>query len=220
MKKTVEYEGKTVEQAIESACQELGLTEQDIEVNVIEEASKGLFGRAKEAKIEVTYDAEEEEAVEEITSSADGEEAIAATKKFLEDLFNQLDVDVTMEIVDEEKAIKVDVYGERVETIIGRRGETLDSIQYLTNIVVNKRGNYYKHIIIDVENYRKRREKTLQGLAIRTAKRVKNYQKDITLEPMNSYERMIIHSTLQDDPDVETFSEGEEPYRKVVISLK
>ena len=220
MKKTVEYEGKTVEQAIESACQELGLTEQDIEVNVIEEASKGLFGRAKEAKIEVTYDAEEEKAVEETMLSADGEEAIAATKKFLEDLFNQLDVDVTMEIVDEEKAIKVDVYGERVETIIGRRGETLDSIQYLTNIVVNKRGNYYKHIIIDVENYRKRREKTLQGLAIRTAKRVKNYQKDITLEPMNSYERMIIHSTLQDDPDVETFSEGEEPYRKVVISLK
>jgi spoIIIJ-associated protein len=196
--------GKSVDEAIESALLELQLSSDDIEIEIIEEGNKGFFGiGSKEAKVKVT-----EKNVE-----------INRAKDFLSKIFNNMELDVNIECEKEANLLKISLSGDKMGILIGRRGETLDSLQYLTSLAVNKgEGNYVK-VSIDTENYRKKREDTLIRLAKKLADRVLMYRRSITLEPMNPYERRIIHSTLQDNKLISTYSVGDEPNRKVVISL-
>jgi len=205
MNKTIEATGKTVQDAINSALEELGAERDDVEVNVIEEGSKGLFGiGSKLARVQVTLKPRHTE---------DG-------VGFLSDVFQKMNVDVNIEKIEDEDSIQIKVTGKDSGIIIGRRGETLDALQYLTSLVVNKNSDKYKRVTIDIENYRHKREETLVKLAERLAEKVIKYRRNVSLEPMNPYERRIIHSTLQNNEFVETYSVGEEPNRKVVITLK
>lgn len=149
------------------------------------------------------------------------EETIAACKKFIEDVLvsmNMNDVSVTAEI-DEEGALGINMDGPDMGIMIGKRGQTLDSLQYLTNRVANKMQDGYVRVKLDTEDYRRRRKQTLENLAKNIASKVKRTRRTVFLEPMNPYERRIIHSALQSDPAVSTHSEGEEPYRRVVVTL-
>ena len=138
----------------------------------------------------------------------------------MDNLFSKMGVEAKANAVEEEKSIKIDITGDSTGILIGRRGETLDSLQYLTSLVVNKGTQEYKRITLDTENYRKKREETLVALANRIADKVVRTGKRVVLEPMNPYERRILHATLHDHEKVETISEGEEPYRRVVVRRK
>ena len=205
--KSIEIEGKTVEEALEKALKELGLTRENVNVEVLEQGSKGLFNviGVKRAKIKVTskYDYIEE------------------AKKFIDAILKSMQLNADINIVEENDTLRINISGKKMGLIIGYRGETLDSIQYLVSLVVNKHHEIpHKKVILDTENYRSKREETLKGVAVKTAARVKKTGKSFKLEPMNPYERRIIHSTLQKNTDVNTYSEGEEPFRRVVIELK
>jgi spoIIIJ-associated protein len=206
---SIEKTGKTVQEAISAALAELNLTEEDVDIEVLEEGNKGIFGiiGSKIAKIRAT--------VKEVESSR-GDIA----SDFLYTVLNNMGVEADIIINEDEESIVVDVNGDDIGIIIGRRGETMDALQYLTSLVVNKEYDNYKRVILNVENYREKREETLVKLANRLADKVVRYKKPVTLEPMNPYERRIIHSTLQGHKYVETYSVGEEPKRKVVITLK
>ena len=174
----------------------------------------------KEVKKEVSKPAEESKP--EIRT----EEEIAAMKKTAQDFLSgvfgamELPVEITMEYNQENGSLDIDFAGEDMGILIGKRGQTLDSLQYLTSLVVNKEQKEYVRVKLDTENYRKRRKETLENLARNIAYKVKKTRRPVSLEPMNPYERRIIHSALQSDPYVTTHSEGEEPYRKVVVTLK
>ncbi len=206
MKKSVEKIGKTVEEAIEDALTDLKLEREEVDVKVIDEGSKGFFGLfgSKGAKVVVTPN-------ETVKDKA---------QKFLEEVFKKIGLEVEINIMESTKGINITLGGENMGILIGKRGETLDSLQYLTNLVANKGDEEYIRVFIDTEGYRKKREDTLIRLAKRLANKVAIYKKSITLEPMNPYERRIIHSTLQSNYKVTTYSIGEEPYRKVVITIK
>ena len=141
-------------------------------------------------------------------------------EKFLQDVFSKMKVSVDIETEEDEESMTLRIKGKDSGIIIGRRGETLDALQYLTSLVVNKSREDYKRVTVDIENYRQKREETLVRLASRLAERVVRYRKNVTLEPMNPYERRIIHSSLQNNKMVETYSVGDEPNRKVVITLR
>lgn len=202
----VEKTAKTVEEAIALALEELEVSREEVEVEVIDEGTKGvlgLFGN-KEAKVKVTVI----------------DDAKADAGNFVGDILDKMDIEATVSVSETEEAVKVEISGENVGLLIGRRGETLDAIQYLTSLVVNKDKDDYKRVIVDVENYRQKREDTLIALAYRMADKVEKYKKSVTLEPMTPYERRIIHSALQERFTIETMSVGEEPNRKVVIKVK
>ncbi|WP_024832691.1 RNA-binding cell elongation regulator Jag/EloR [Ruminiclostridium josui] len=207
---SIEKKGKTVQEAISAALEELQLTQDDVDIEVIEEGNKGIFGiiGSKVAKIRVTVKEKEEKNRCDIASD------------FLYTILNNMGVEADINVTEDEESIVVDINGDNIGIIIGRRGETMDSLQYLTSLVVNKEYEDYKRVILNVENYRQKREETLIKLANRLADKVVKYKKPITLEPMNPYERRIIHSSLQGHKYVETYSTGEEPKRKVVITLK
>ena len=152
---------------------------------------------------------------------ADKEEVISRTGKFLEDMFQAMGIEVSVKAVfEDDDNLNIELSGSEMGILIGKRGQTLDSIQYLTSLVANK-GNYaYIRVKVDTEDYRRRRKETLENLARNVASKVRRTKKTVFLEPMNPYERRIIHSTLQNNPYVSTHSEGEEPYRKVVVTLK
>jgi spoIIIJ-associated protein len=202
----VEKTGRTVDEALELALIQLDATRENVEVEVLEEDSKGflgLFGN-KEAKIRVTI---------KVTVDSIAED-------FLKDVFENMGVkDTTIHTSLENDVLNINVEGENMAILIGRRGQTLDSLQYLTSLVVNKDREDYIRVILDTENYRKKRKETLERLANKLAYKAKKMRKDIVLEPMNPYERRIIHSALQGNPHVSTRSEGDEPYRKVIIFL-
>lgn len=206
---SIEKSGKTVQEAISAALAELQLTEQDVDIEVLEEGNKGIFGiiGSKVAKIRVT--------VREIESNRSD-----IASDFLYTVLSNMGVEADIRVTEDDESIVLDVNGDDIGIIIGRRGETMDSLQYLTSLVVNKGFEDYKRVILNVENYREKREETLVKLANRLAEKVVKYKKPVTLEPMNPYERRIIHSTLQGHKLVETYSVGEEPRRKVVITLK
>lgn len=202
----VEKTGRTVDEALELALIQLDATKENVEVEVLEENSKGLFGLFgnKDAKIRVTL---------KITVDTIAE-------KFLKDVFENMGVhNTTVHSSIESDVLNINVEGENMAILIGRRGQTLDSLQYLTSLVVNKGREDYIRVILDTENYRKKRKETLERLANKLAYKAKKMRKDIVLEPMNPYERRIIHSALQGNPHVSTRSEGDEPYRKVIIFL-
>lgn len=205
--KTLEMLGKTVDEALKNALKELNVTEDKVEYTVIEEGSKGFLGLVgtKPAKIMVTVK----------------RDYISDAKKFLRDVLTSMDVKAEIRIKEENNVINVNLTGPNMGVIIGYRGETLDSLQYLISLVVNKgHETEYKRVVLDTENYRAKREETLKRLADKTAYKVKKTGRGYKLEPMNPYERRIIHSALQNHPDVNTYSEGEEPNRRVVVELK
>ena len=149
------------------------------------------------------------------------EQTIKAVEQFLKDTLKAMDMDVEItSSIDEDGALYVDMKGEHMGILIGKRGQTLDALQYLANRVANKHQSGYVRVKLDTENYRARREETLKHLAKNIAHKVKRNRRPVVLEPMNPYERRIIHSALQSDPYVTTHSEGEDPYRKVVVTLK
>ncbi len=202
-----EITGKTVDEAIANAILELGTTLENIEYEVIEKESSGFLGMNKKpAKIKVRI----KRSTENIT------------KKFLDDVFHAMGIAATCQVSfdQENSTIEINIDGDEMGVLIGKRGQTLDSLQYLVSLVVNKNSENYIKVKLDTENYRARRKETLENLAKNIAFKVKRTRKPVSLEPMNPYERRIIHSALQNDRFVETYSEGEEPYRRVVINVK
>ena len=205
--KTLEMTGKTVEDAVKKALIELNVTEDKIQFEILEEGSKGLFSfiGSKPAKILVKV----------------GRDYINDAKVFLQGILESMKIEADIDIVEEKEAIKININGKDMGILIGYRGDTLDSLQYLVSLVINKgHEREYKRVLLDTENYRQKREETLKRLADKVSFRVKRSGRYVKLEPMNPYERRIIHFALQDNPYVDTYSEGEEPYRRVVVDLK
>lgn len=206
----IEVSAKTVDDAITEACQKLGVTSERLDYQVIEEGSSGFLGIGSKPAVIKAAVKEEEFSVSN------------AAKIFLRDVFvaMKMSVVVNVEYNDEEKTMDVDLSGDDMGILIGKRGQTLDSLQYLVSLVVNKESEDYIRVKVDTENYRERRKETLENLAKNIAYKVKRTKRPVSLEPMNPYERRIIHSALQGDKYVSTHSEGEEPFRRVVVTLK
>ncbi|MCR4695569.1 MAG: protein jag [Pseudobutyrivibrio sp.] len=216
-----EFSGKTVSDALTNATVSLGITSDQIKYEVVEEGSSGFLGiGSKDAVIKVILSSDEDSVSSENAASNVDVEKVA--RAFLEDVFKAMDfeVDIKMNLNSEDKTLDIELAGPDMGVLIGKRGQTLDSLQYLTNLAVNKSADNYTRVKIDTEDYRRRRKETLENLARNMASKVKRTKKAVTLEAMNPYERRIIHSALQNDSNVTTHSEGEEPYRYVVITLK
>lgn len=227
-----EKTAKSVDEAKALALQELGITEAEAEIEIISEGSKGIFGfGAKDAVVRVTVKNSAPEApvsspaVQSAPVSKQAENTglspQESASKFLNDIFKamQLDVDIDAK-AGEDNTISIDLSGDNMGIVIGKRGDTLDSLQYLTSLVVNQNSEDYIKVSIDTENYREKRTNALLALSKRLADKVARTGKKFTLEPMNPYERRVIHSSLQDNEAVTTYSIGSEPYRKVVIAPK
>ena len=202
-----EFTGKTVEDAVMEAAIKLETTSDRMEYEVLEKGSNGFLGiGSKSARIRARKVLETAERAE----------------KFLMDVLEAMDLKATVSLEEnkEERTLDIDLAGDDMGVLIGKRGQTLDSLQYLVSLVVNKGEDDYIRVKVDTENYRQRRKDTLENLAKNIASKVRRTGKAVTLEPMNPYERRVIHSALQNDRYVETHSEGEEPFRKVVVALK
>lgn len=208
MMRFAEKKAKTVDEAVRQALEELNASKDDVDIEIIEE-TKGFLGLlgSKEVKVRVTLRESEE---------------VSLAKEFIGNVASRLGIEVEAEASfnEEEKLLKIELKGDDLGILIGRRGETLDSIQYLTNIFINKRSDEYIKVTIDAENYRERRAEALVSLAKRTAAKAVKYRKNMVIEPKNPYERRIIHEALQDYPEVTTYSVGEDPNRKVIVAYK
>lgn len=205
--KFAEKTGKTVEDAIEECLAELGVERDRVEIQVLEQPTKkGLFGLlgTRLAKVRVSYE--------------DNPSDLACN--FLKNVCSSMGVTAEFKKTQRGQHWLIDISGAELGILIGRRGDTLEALQYLTNLAVSKQLSEKVRVIIDVEGYRQRREETLVRLARRLSDKVKRTGNRVVLEPMNPHERRIIHTALQDDQRISTFSEGEDPNRKVVISLK
>ena len=203
----IEISAKTVDEAITEAIIKLGTTHDKIEFEVIEKGSAGFLGIARK------------DAVIRARKKNDVEGNI---HEFLDKVFEAmgLTVEILIEKDENSNIVNVELKGDDMGVLIGKRGQTLDSLQYLTNLAVNKNAEEYVKVKVDTEDYRKRRKETLENLAKNIAYKVKRSKRPISLEPMNPFERRVIHSALQNDKFVTTHSEGEEPYRHVVVTLK
>lgn len=203
----MEFTDKTVEDALTKASIELGTTSDKIEYEIVEKGSSGLLGIGRKPAI---IRARKRNTVKD------------AVIVFLEGVFRamEMNVEITMDYDEESQNMNIELKGENMGILIGKRGQTLDSLQYLISLVANRESDERVHVKLDTENYRQRRKETLENLARNIAYKVRKTRKPVFLEPMNPYERRIIHSALQGDRYVETHSEGEEPYRKVVVTLK
>lgn len=230
-----EKNAKNKELAIEAALNELGVTREEVEIEVLDEGSKGFLGiGARDARVRVTLINGKEEQVSEAVAPAPEKKAVSAAKpkkeslggpeedakKFLADIFDAMNLDVNIDAKMDDLSMSIDLSGDNMGIVIGKRGDTLDSLQYLTSLVVNQRSEDYIKVSIDTENYREKRTEALLALSTRLSEKVARTGKKFTLEPMNPYERRIIHSNLQDSETVTTYSVGSEPYRKVVIAPK
>lgn len=243
--KFLEKVGRTVDGAITDALIELGATRDEVTIEILEKGSKGFLGLgAKDARVRVTVKEKSTELEvempkqeakispkvevvqekvaatpkKEVQASLDAEAGTKRAIEFLTKVLNEMNVTATFEPKTEGDKVYINISGEKMGIVIGKRGETLDSLQYLTNIVVNKGNEGYTKIMLDTENYRERREETLRKVALKYAKKATQLKKPVTLEPMNPYDRRIIHSVLQNSKSIKTHSEGKEPFRKVVIT--
>ena len=264
----MEFEAKSLQDAITNACQHFIVASDKLEYEVVEEGSTGFLGigsknakikarvkegsedellldgeesntepKTKEEKKEIKAEEKEEKKENKAAVKEEKKETKAEEKKkinvnpkeiedksvaFLKDVLHAMDIPAVVEAEynEEEQSLDINLIGEDMGILIGKRGQTLDSLQYLVSLVVNKDVNGYIRVKVDTENYRSRRKETLENLAKRIARKVKETHRSVSLEPMNPYERRIIHSALQNDKYVTTHSEGEEPYRKVVVTLK
>ena len=238
MHKYIEVSGKTEEEAIASALAQLGLDRDDVSVEIVERAKSGFLGiGSSPAVVRVNYEASDEEPVREAKAPLQKNEAAPAEKStksapaatgekpeqikvFLNGLLEKMDVSASVNISEGENGrYNVEISGENMGAIIGRRGETLDAIQHLTNYAVNRGAEKRAHISVDAENYRSKREDSLVRLAEKMAAKVVKYRRSMALEPMNSYERHVIHTALQEYEGVTTKSAGTEPNRRVVVSF-
>ena len=202
----VERSAKTVELAIEDALKALDATKEQVEITVLDEGAKGgIFGiGARPALVKVSVK----------------EDPATIVKNFLREVTLSMGLSVELELKVKERRMYVDFVGENLGILIGKRGQTIDSLQYLTNLVLNGRGIRDINVILDTGNYRKRRRDTLEALARSVARKIKDGQRRIELEPMSRFERHIIHTTLQNDRVVKTTSEGDEPKRYVVVEKR
>ncbi len=205
--KSVKIKAKTVDEAVAQALEELDTAAENAEINVIDEGSKGLLGfiGAKDAVVEV----------KKIFNP------VEEGKEFLKQLLDKAKINVDVEVVQKEtddEQVLYNLMGQKeLGLVIGHRGETLDALQYLTSIYINKEVDEYYRVLLDAEGYRDRRRKTLERLAQRLADKAEKKQRKVVLEPMPPHERRIIHITLKENNNVKSYSEGEEPYRKVMI---
>ena len=203
----IEISAKNVDDAITQATVQLGITSDQLEYEVLDKGSTGFLGiGSKNAVIKARKKFSIDENVVE----------------FLSSIFDamKMEVEILVAVNEEEHIIEVELKGDDMGILIGKRGQTLDSLQYLTNLAINKHSDEYYKVKIDTEDYRKRRKETLENLATNIAYKVKRTKRPVSLEPMNPFERRIIHSALQNDRYVTTHSEGDEPYRHVVVTLK
>ncbi len=205
------FTGKTYDDAVTNALVALETTSDNIEIEVLEKGSNGFLGMgSKPTKIQAR--------IKEVEVTKESVEETCVT--FLKKVFDAMNLTVKINVTMDEEEINVDLIGDDMGVIIGKRGQTLDSLQYLLSLVVNKNSESYLRVKLDTENYRERRKETLENLAKNISFKVKRTKRSVALEPMNPYERRIIHSALQNDKYVTTKSEGEEPYRHVVVVLK
>lgn len=205
--RVAEKTGRTVEEAIAAGIQELAVDRQQVSIEILEEpAKKGLFGLfgSRLARVRVTYE---------------DDPGFLATE-FIKNVCKAMGVAAETQVSRESDNLHINITGPELGILIGRRGDTLDALQYLTNLAIAKKMSERIRIVVDVEGYRLRREETLIRLAKRLSDKVKRTGVRIVLEPMNPHERRIIHTSLQDDSRISTFSEGDDPNRRVVIALK
>ena len=204
---SIEKKGKNVEEAIKAALDELGCEIEDVSVEVLEEPGKRLLGIIgnKPAVVKVSVLEKPENAAREI----------------VEDLLRKMKIDYRIEKVEWDNGVaKINIMGKDMGLLIGRKGETLNALQFITGLMVNRKREDKMRVVLDVEDYRKKREQSLEALAIRLSDKVKQTRKNVVMRPMNPHERRIVHTVLQEDSQVVTYSMGEEPNRKVVIALK
>ena len=206
MAEQIVKEAKSVDEAVRLACEELDIDRSKAEIEIINEGNKGILGFIGNKN-----------AVVKVSRKATIDDVIIA---FLKPIFDKMEIEANVEIQHEEEQMTIRLTGDDIGIVIGRRGETLDALQYLLSLVVNRKLENYTRVILDVADYRQKREETLVRLANRVAEKVARSRRNLTLEPMNPYERRIIHATLQDHKYVDTQSIGEEPNRKVVIRYK
>ena len=232
MREFIDVTGKTEEEAIQNALRQLGLDRDDVSVEILERAKSGFLGLGScPAKVRVSYGPEEEEEAPAAPASEPQEERqeerpkppkaekAQAIRKFLSGLLEQMENTAEIHVYLLEKGrYKVILEGKNLGALIGRRGETLDAIQQLTSYAVNRSGSGRVRVQLDAENYREKREQSLQHLARKVAAKVTKYRRSVTLEPMNAYERHVIHTALQDVPYVTTYSTGTEPNRRVIVA--
>ncbi|MDE7272969.1 MAG: protein jag [Lachnospiraceae bacterium] len=234
----MEFKGKTKNDAITEACRHFSIPSNKLDYEVVDEGKTGFLGMGarpavikarvkEESKEEVIEPVKlsEEPIIASVRAAADQVEDInveAVSKKFLSDVFAAMgiSVEISTKYNDSLKTLEVDLSGDEMGVLIGKRGQTLDSLQYLISLVVNKGTSEYVRVKVDTENYRQRRRETLENLAKNIAYKVKRTRRPVSLEPMNPYERRIIHSALQNDRYVTTHSEGDEPFRRVVVTPK
>jgi len=202
--KQVTATGQTVEEAVESALAQLHTTKDRAEVDIIDEGKKGIFGifGSRPAVVKVTIKID----------------PIDEARKFIHEVGKSMDAPVEIEVKREGKQVYFMLSGEKIALLIGKRGQTLNSLQYLTQLVINRHSEQFFTVILDAEDYRNRRSETLVQLANRLAQKAVKSGKDVALEPMPSYERKIIHTALSENNRVKTLSDGTEPHRFVVIS--
>ena len=205
-----EISAKTVSEAITEACRKFGVTSDRLDYQVVEEGSSGFLGIGSRPALIRAAVKVEKLSMEDVAD------------RFLGDVFKAMNMAVAVDIKynEEEKSLEINLMGEDMGVLIGKRGQTLDSLQYLVSLVVNKETDEYIRVKVDTEDYRARRKETLENLAKNIAGKVKKTRRSVTLEPMNPYERRIIHSALQGERFISTHSEGEEPFRRVVVTYK
>ena len=241
MGQSVTSTGKSIEQAIENALEILNKSKEEVDIVIKQQPESGVFGffGRKDAIVEVIEKDEilekpqvqpsKEEVIENIEETTEElssdnsnniiKEKEEKAKKFLKEMFDQMGLDVDIESEYDGEFLRINLSGSKMGILIGRRGQTLDAIQYLTSLAINRDNDEYTRLILDTENYREKRKETLEDLADKMANKAVRFRRRISLEPMNPAERRIIHARLQNNPNVYTYSEGQDPYRRVVIQL-
>ena len=209
------FTGKNVDEAITKALVNFGVTSDKLEYEVVDKGSNGILGiGSRPAKINAKV---KEEVIEVASTPEDIQKVVV---EFLDKVFKAMNLTVKINVDVKDDSVDIDLVGDDMGVLIGKRGQTLDSLQYLVSLVVNKKSDKYLRVKLDTENYRERRKETLENLAKNIAFKVKRTKRPVSFEPMNPYERRVIHSALQNDRYVTTKSEGDEPYRHVVVLLK
>jgi spoIIIJ-associated protein len=220
--KSVETEGKTIEEAISKACEELGVSREDLDIDVLANGSSGFLGLvgAKNAKIRATLKEKPEVSTPEVSPSSvpSGAQVAETAKKTLSDLLRLLEIEASIELQEDSERILLNIKGDGSGLLIGRKGQTLDALEYLVNKIVHKEAEDKKRIVVDTENYRSRREESLVNLAQRLAEKAKRMGRPVTISPMSAHDRRIIHLALQEDKALRTWSTGTGLFRKIIIS--
>jgi len=195
--------GQSIDEAVQSALEQLNATKDQVEIDVIDEGKKGLLGvfGSKRAVVKVTI----------------VKDKLEEAERFIADVTEKMGLDVNIETVVEANHVTFSLSGDKIALLIGKRGQTLNALQYIVQLVLNKDATEYYAVTVDAEGYRERRKETLESLALKMADKAKRIGKKVALEPMPAYERKIIHTTLQEEQDVETYSDGNDPHRHIVI---